>query len=264
MLIHLCRSALEYQSKRRDDGPLRQRIREIAVSRVRYGEERIHTLLRREGWPDNHKRVRRVYREEGLNLRSKRPHRLKAAAHRMQRPEVSTLDQCWSMDFVHDQLFNGRRLRALTIVDNFTRYCYAIEVKTSFKGIDVAEVMESLKMKYNVTPKRIQIDNGSEFTSRDFDRWAQTNNVTLDFSRPGKPTDNPFIESFNGSFRDECLNTNWFLSIEDAIEKIENWRLEYNGFRPHSSLKGKTPEQVRIQHQTMPKNSNLELPGIGE
>ncbi len=264
MLIHLCRSTLEYQPKRRDDAPLRQRIREIAVSKVRYGEERIHTLLRREGWPDNHKRVRRVYREEGLNLRSKRPHRSKAAAHRMERPEVSTLDQCWSMDFVHDQFFNGRRLRALTIVDNFTRYCYAIQVKISFKGINVAEVMESLKMKYGTTPKRIQIDNGSEFTIKDFDRWAQTNNVTLDFSRPGKPTDNPFIESFNGSFRDECLNTNWFLSIEDAIEKIENWRLEYNGFRPHSSLKGKTPEQVRIQHQTMPKNSNLELPGIGE
>jgi putative transposase len=159
------------------------------------------------------------------------------------------------MDFVHDQLFNSRKLRALTIVDNFSRYCYVIEVKTSFKGINVAEVMESLKMKYGVTPQRIQVDNGSEFTSKDFDRWAQTNNVTLDFSRPGKPTDNPFIESFNGSFRDECLNTSWFLSLEDATEKIEAWRMEYNCFRPHSSLNGRTPDEVMEQHQTMPENS---------
>lgn len=259
MLIKIGRSALRYRSTRRDEQPLRERIKEIAVSRVRYGQDRIFMLLRREGWPDNHKRVRRIYREEGLNLRNKRPHRSKAAAHRVERPQISNLDQCWSMDFVHDQLFNSRKLRALTIVDNFSRYCYAIEVKTSFKGINVAEVMESLKMKYGVTPKRIQVDNGSEFTSKDFDRWAQTNNVTLDFSRPGKPTDNPFIESFNGSFRDECLNTSWFLSMEDAIEKIETWRIEYNGFRPHSSLNGKTPGEVMKQHQTMPENSTLEL-----
>jgi len=259
MLIKIGRSALRYRSTRRDEQPLRERIKEIAVSRVRYGQDRIFMLLRREGWPDNHKRVRRIYREEGLNLRNKRPHRSKAAAHRIERPQISNLDQCWSMDFVHDQLFNSRKLRALTIVDNFSRYCYAIKVKTSFKGINVAEVMESLKMKYGVTPKRIQVDNGSEFTSKDFDRWAQTNNVTLDFSRPGKPTDNPFIESFNGSFRDECLNTSWFLSMEDAIEKIETWRIEYNGFRPHSSLNGKTPDEVMKQHQTMPENSTLEL-----
>ena len=264
MLIHIGRTALRYKPRRRDDAPLRQRINEIAVSRVRYGEERIHTLLRREGWPDNHKRVRRVYREEGLNLRSKRPHRSKAAAHRMEREVVSNIDQCWSMDFVHDQLFNGRKFKALTIVDNFSRYCYAIEVKTSFTGINVGEVMEALKIKHGVTPNRIQVDNGSEFTSKDFDRWAQTNKVTLDFSRPGKPTDNPFIESFNGSFRDECLNTSWFMSLQDAIEKIEDWRIEYNGFRPHSSLNGKTPEEVKKQHQTMPVNSTFKLIDIGE
>lgn len=258
MLVNVGRRSLRYKSRRRDETPLTERIKELAVSRVRYGSERIYMLLRREGWPDNHKRVRRIYRELGLNLRNKRPHRSKAAAHRIKRPEVSSLDQCWSMDFVHDQLFNSRRLRALTIVDNFSRYCYAIEVKTTFKGINVAEVMESLKMKYGVTPKRIQVDNGSEFTSKDFDRWAQTNNVTLDFSRPGKPTDNPFIESFNGSFRDECLNTSWFLSLEDAIEKIEAWRMEYNCFRPHSSLSGKTPDEVMTMYQTMPENSTLE------
>jgi putative transposase len=160
---------------------------------------------------------------------------------------------------VHDQLYNGRKLRALTIVDNFSRYCYAIEVKNTFRGIDVAEAMETLKMRYGYTPKRIQVDNGSEFTSKDFDRWARTNNVILDFSRPGKPTDNPFIESFNGSFRDECLNTSWFLSMEDAATKIEEWRSEYNCFRPHSSLNGKTPYEVMTAYQSMPENSTLEL-----
>lgn len=259
MLVDMSRSTLVYENRRRDDSAVRKRIKEIAQTRVRYGSDRIHMLLRREGWPDNHKRVRRIYREEGLNIRSRRPRKAKSAAHRMERPLLSNLDQCWSMDFVHDQLISGRKIRALTIVDNFSRYCYAIEVKTSFKGINVAEVMESLKMKYGVTPKRIQVDNGTEFTSKDFDRWAQTNNVTLDFSRPGTPTDNPFIESFNGSFRDECLNTSWFLSLEDAVEKIEAWRMEYNCFRPHSSLKGMTPDEVITKYQTMPENSTLEL-----
>ncbi len=259
MLVHIGRSALRYKPRRRDEGPLRQRIKEIAVSRVRYGSERICTLLRREGWPDNHKRIRRIYRELGLNLRNKRPHRSKAAAHRLERPVASSLGECWSIDFVHDQLYNGRKLRALTIVDNFSRYCYAIEVKNTFRGIDVAEAMETLKMRYGYTPKRIQVDNGSEFTSKDFDRWARTNNVILDFSRPGKPTDNPFIESFNGSFRDECLNTSWFLSMEDAATKIEEWRSEYNCFRPHSSLNGKTPYEVMTAYQSMPENSTLEL-----
>ena len=259
MLVDMSRSTLVYENRRRDDSAVRNRIKEIAQTRVRYGSDRIHMLLRREGWPDNHKRVRRIYREEGLNIRSRRPRKAKSAAHRMERPLLSNLDQCWSIDFVHDQLISGRKIRALTIVDNFSRYCYAIEVKTSFKGINVAEVMESLKMKYGVTPKRIQVDNGTEFTSKDFDRWAQTNNVTLDFSRPGTPTDNPFIESFNGNFRDECLNTSWFLSLEDAVEKIEAWRMEYNCFRPHSSLKGMTPDEVITKYQTMPENSTLEL-----
>lgn len=161
MVIMIGRAALRYQSTRRDEEPLRERIKGIAVSRVRYGSERIYTLLRQEGWPDNHKRVRRIYREEGLNLRNKRPHRSKAAAYRLERPEVSNLNECWSMDFVHDQLYNGRKLRALTIVDNFSRYCYAINVKSTFKGINAAEVMESLKMQYGIVPKRIQVDNGS-------------------------------------------------------------------------------------------------------
>ncbi len=185
----------------------------------------------------------RLYKEEGLNLRAKRPKRNKAAAHRLGRPELSTHQECWSMDFVADQLFDGRKFRCLTIVDNYSRQCPGILVGQSLKGEDVVAALEKLKQEYSAVPKRIQVDNGSEFISRALDKWAYDNTVTLDFSRPGKPTDNAFIESFNGSFRDECLNVNWFLSLEDAREKIEAWRQEYNGFRPHSSLGDRTPEE---------------------
>lgn len=148
------------------------------------------------------------------------------------------------MDFVADQLFDGRKIRALTVVDNFSRQCVAIHVGQSLKGEDVVAVMNQLKMVNLSVPDRIQVDNGSEFISKALDLWAYDNGVTLDFSRPGKPTDNPFIESFNGSFRDECLNAHWFLSLEDAREKIEFWRQEYNAFRHHSSLGGQTPNEA--------------------
>lgn len=250
-VVCMHRSGWYYKAHRREYRPVRQRIKEIAAARVRYGMWRIYILLRREGFKDNHKRVHRIYKEEGLNLRSKRPKRNKSAAHRLQRPELSSLHQCWSMDFVSDQLFDGRKFRALTVVDNFSRYCHAISVGQSIKGIDVVAVMNRLKEEGGQVPQRIQVDNGSEFISKDFDKWAYDNGVTLDYSRPGKPTDNPFIESFNGSFRDECLNINWFLSLEDAYEKINAWIEEYNNFRPHSSLNGLTPAQVVERYQAL-------------
>jgi putative transposase len=141
-------------------------MREIAQVRIRYGYWRIFTLLRREGWPDNHKRVYRLYKEEGLNLRSKRPRRNKAAAHRLERLPLSNMNQCWSMDFVADQLFDGRKFRALTVVDNFSRKCLAIQVGQSIKGMDVVEVMERIKQEISTVPERIQVDNGSEFISK--------------------------------------------------------------------------------------------------
>jgi len=158
------------------------------------------------------------------------------------------------MDFVADQLFDGRKFRALTLVDNFSRQCMAIRVGQSIRGIDVVRIMEEIKTEHRIIPERIQVDNGSEFISKDFDRWAYENKVILDYSRPGKPTDNPFIESFNGSFRDECLNVNWFLSMDDAAEKIEAWKDEYNNFRPHSSLNDLTPNQVIEMYKNSPKN----------
>lgn len=247
-VMMVSRTVLHYVGHRRDDQAIRQRIREIAETRVRYGFDRIHILLRREGWADNRKRTYRIYKEEGLNLRSKRPRRSKAAAHRMERPVLGGPHECWSMDFVADQLFDGRRFRALTLVDNFSRECVEIEVGQSLKGFDVVDVMERIKLARGIVPKRIQVDNGSEFVSKVLDRWAYENKVTLDFSRPGKPTDNPFIESFNGSFRDECLNVNWFLSLDDAKEKIAAFKDDYNGFRPHSALCGLTPNEVVKQY----------------
>lgn len=218
------------------DEPLRARMREIANTRIRFGFWRIYVLLRREGWKVNHKRIYRLYKAEGLNLRTKRPCRRKAAANRMDRIVLTGPNQSWSMDFVSDSLFDGRKFRALTVVDNHTRECVAIEVAQSLTGDDVVRVLTNIAKERHQYPLRVQADNGPEFVSLALDKWAYENGVTLDFSRPGKPTDNPFIESFNGSLRDECLNTNWFMSLEDAQEKIETWRQDYNHFRPHSSL----------------------------
>ena len=255
-LVLLHKSVYYYKSNRRDDALLRMRIKEIASTRVRYGFWRIYILLRREGFMDNHKRVYRIYCEEGLNLRSKRPKRSRSASHRQpSEGNSSSLHECWSMDFVSDQLYNGTRFRALTVVDNYSRKCLAIDVGQSLKGSDVVNIMERISFENSMLPKRIKVDNGSEFISKVLDKWAYEHQVELDFSRPGKPTDNPFIESFNGSFRDECLNVNWFLSMEDAQEKLDIWRKDYNNFRPHSSL-GDIPPNEYIE---MNKNSSDSL-----
>lgn len=211
-----------YRALGRGDELLRMRMNEIAATRVRYGFWRIYILLRRKGFMDNHKRVYRVYCEEELNLRSKRPKRNRSVVQRQpSEGNASSLHECWSMDFVSDQLYNGSRFRALTVVDNYSRKCLAIHAGKSLKGSDVVQVMETITFEGEVLPKRIKVDNGSEFISKILDKWAYENKVELYFSRPGKPTDNPFIERFNGSFRDEYLNTIWFFSLEGAQEKFD-------------------------------------------
>ena len=253
----LARSTFRYDPVPDKDMALRARIREIAETRVRYGLWQVYILDRREGWMVNHKRVYRLYKEEGLNLRSKRPRRSRAAAHRVDRVKAVRPNESWSMDFVSDALFDGRRFRALTIVDNFSRECLAIHADQSPKGGDVKAVVERICARFGQTPDRIQVDNGSEFISKIMDQWAYDNGVTLDFSRPVKPTDNPYIESFNGSFRDECLNLHWFLSLDDAREKIEAWRQEYNSFRPQSSLGDLTPEEFTEEYHRNTPDSLL-------
>lgn len=228
------------------------RLKELAAIRVGYGYRRLHIMLQREGWVINHKRVYRLYRDEGLGLRKKPPRRRVASMKRELRPTATEQNEAWSMDFVADELFDGSRIRVLTLVDNHTRESLALKPGQRIRGIDVVEVLEAVT-KVKGFPKRIKVDNGPEFISKDLDRWAYWNKVELDFSRPGTPSDNAFIESFNSRFRQECLNEHWFLTLEDAKEKIEVWRVQYNTDRPHSSLNNQTPNEfiIQLEHQVM-------------
>lgn len=245
------RSTHRYKSTADEQAPLRMRLRELAAVHVRYGSPRLHILLRREGWQVNHKRVERIYREEGLSMRSTMPRRRKACRVRQPRPPAARINDCWSMDFMADELFNGSRLRVLTIVDNFTRESLALEVDQRITGRDVARVLTRVGAQ-RALPKTIRVDNGPEFISKALDQWAYWNKVELDFSRPGKPTDNAFIESFNARLRQECLNENWFLSLDDARQKIEAWRQHYNEERPHGSLGNLAPSEfARLGQETM-------------
>ena len=213
------------------------------MTRVRYGYRRIHVLLRRDGWRVNAKRVYRLYREVGLQLRHKTPKRRVKAKLREDRRPATRSNETWAMDFVHDQLATGTKLRVLTIIDTFSRFSPAIEPRFNFRGADVVEVLERVGREVGL-PAVIRVDQGSEFVSRDLDLWAYQRGVTLDFSRPGKPTDNAFIESFNGKFRIECLNAHWFMSLDDARRKCEAWRRDYNEERPHSAIGNKPPIDV--------------------
>ncbi len=246
--IELQTQTIEELQRRREQLEHRLRLKELAATRVRYGYRRLHILLRREGWAINAKRVYRLYREVQLGLRTKTLRRRVSCQTRALRPSATRINDCWAMDFMTDELFDGRRIRLLTIVDHFTRESLAIEVESRFRGQDVVLALERIA-EHRQLPKTIQVDNGPEFISKALDQWAYANQVTLDFSRPGKPTDNAFIESFNGSVRAECLNENWFLSLEDAKEKIESWRRDYNEHRPHSALGNLAPREFASSGQ---------------
>ncbi len=241
LLVELSRTAYGYQSHREDDTALRNRLRELAGQRKRFGSPRLHVMLKREGLVVNHKRTERLYSEEGLALRRKR-RRKGAAGARMIIPAPERPNQKWSMDFVTDSIATGRRFRALAIVDDYSRECPAIEVDTSMGGRRVVGVLERLA-ELRGLPEVITVDNGPEFAGRALDEWAYRKGIKLSFIRPGKPVENAFAESFNGRLRDECLNTNWFLSLRHAREVIEDWRKDYNTVRPHSSLGGLTPQE---------------------
>lgn len=234
------RSTYHYKARRRDQAHEEKRIKEICQTRVRYGYRRVHVMLRREGFVINAKRTRRIYRELGLQLRNKTPKRRVKAKLRDDRKVATMPNETWAMDFVHDQLATGRKVRILTVVDTYSKYSPAIDPRFTYKAEDVVRTLEGVckKMGY---PTSIRVDQGSEFISRDLDLWAYTHNVVLDFSRPGKPTDNAFIESFNGRFRAECLNTHWFLTLDDAQQKLEDWRRYYNEERPHGAIGQKAP-----------------------
>jgi putative transposase len=238
------RSSIRYRSVRPPQTALRQRLHEIAGVRVRYGYRRLHVLLRREGWRINHKRTYRIYVEEGLTLKRKRPKRHRTAVVRIARPAAQRPNERWCMDFVSDALADGRRLRVLTIVDTCTRECLRLRAGQRLQGKDVAAELTRLGWEREL-PEKITCDNGSEFTGRAMDRWAYRNGVQLDFTRPRKPTDNAHIEAFNGRLRQECLSQHWFLSLEDVQRTLDSWRDDYNNRRPHGALNNQTPREYR-------------------
>ena len=242
----LAESTLRYQSIREPRTELRLRIRDIAQVRVRYGYRKILVLLKREGWKVGKKLVYRLYCEEGLTLRWKPRRRRCAATNRRERVKPTAPNEVWSLDFVADQLEDGRRFRALTVVDVFTRESLAIEVGQSLKGEDVVRVLSRIGAERAV-PKTLFCDNGTEFTSQAMDLWAYHAGVRIDFSRPGKPTDNAYVESFNGTLRAECLDAHWFGSLAEAKEIIEDWRREYNESRPHRAHGERTPHEIACE-----------------
>lgn len=240
-LLAFDRSVGRYKHKVRNDSEIKDKIISIAYERRRFGYRRICILLKREGLRINHKKVYRLYKEAGLRV-SKRGGRKRALGSRIGQEKLFKPNQRWSLDFVSDALANGRRLRILTVVDDFTRESLKMVVDTSINGGRVAQELSEL-MEVRGKPECILSDNGTEFTSQAILKWSLGNQISWKYIEPGKPMQNGYIESFNGKLRDECLNENWFLSIRDARSIIEKWREDYNGYRPHTSLKGLSPEQ---------------------
>lgn len=223
-----------------EDQRLRTRLRELAEVRRRFGYRRLQVLLKREGWQVNHKRVYRLYVEEKLSLRRKRSRKRSPLRQPLAVPLA--VNQVWSVDFMTDALSSGRRFRMLNIVDDYTRECLAIEVDTSLGGARVVRVLEELKERRGLPPQ-IRSDNGPEFVSRAVDQWAYEQGLRWHTIQPGRPMENGYVESFNGRFRDECLNENWFTDLADAREKIAAWQQDYNQARPHSALGYRTLEE---------------------
>lgn len=250
--IGFVRSTCRYLCRRRDDVRLRQRLKELAQKRPRFGYRRLWwTLRKREHFRVNHKRVHRIYREEGLQVRRRRRKRVSMVRQPMVPPTQP--NERWSIDFMRDTLGDAKAFRTFNVVDDLTRECPAIEVAKSIPGARVVRVLERIAVNRGY-PKRVVADNGPELTGQALDEWAYRNGVELHFITPGRPVENAYIESFNGKFRDECLNEHWFSTLDDARRTIEEWRRDYNEERPHSSLGDLTPAEYAAQF------ANLQAP----
>lgn len=261
VLTDLNRSTYQYRRQEKaDEELLRNRLRELALQRPRFGSPRLTVLIRRELGSVNHKRIERIYAAEGLQVPLRRKRRRRGTVRQVPLALPTEPGERWSMDLVADSFSDGRRFRSLTIVDDFSRECPAIEVDTSISGARIVRVLKRLSESCNL-PKIIVTDNGPEFTSRAMLVWADESDVRLHFIEPGKPTQNAFIESFNGKFRDECLNENWFKNLEDARKKVEYWRHDYNTKRPHRSLRQMTPQEYRkkVAFKNSEKEKELSL-----
>ena len=233
-------SSQRYRSRRSPQEGLRQRLRELAIERVRWGYRRLHILLKREGVKANHKRVYRLYREEGLAVRRRKRKRVAVARQPMATP--TRLNECWAMDFMSDSLASGRRYRVLNVVDALSRESLASEVDTSLPAWRVIRVLEEIALLRGY-PARITVDNGPEFRSVQMDAWAYEHGVALEFIQPGRPIQNPFVESYNGRMRDELLNLHWWRSVAEAREAAQMFREDFNEVRPHSALDNQTPAE---------------------
>ena len=239
-LVGLGRSTCRYETRRAEWPALRERLHALAAERRRFGYRRLYILLRREGYRLNLKRVYRLYRDEGLAVRRRRRRRRVARGAPLAGP--TRINERWSLDFLLDTLEDGRRVRLLAVVDDFTRTCLAIEVDTSIGGRRVVDVLQRL-VETRGKPAVLITDNGPEFAGRALDAWAYAQGIRLHFIEPGKPNQNAYVESFNGRFRDECLNEHWFLSLAQTRQIVEAWRLDYNAVRPHSSLGNVSPTE---------------------
>jgi putative transposase len=240
-LIPVNRATLRYEHHRDLQDALRVRLRELAGSRVRYGYRRLTVMLKREGWEVNAKRIYRLYTEEGLIVRTKR-RKERAQRQRIAQGPASRANERWSMDFVAQRLADGRWIRVLTVVDQYTRECLTLHADMALSGEKVATALDKV-VALRGAPKSITVDNGTEFASKAMDHWAYLNGVHLDFIRPGRPVENGYIESFNGRLRDECLNVEVFFSPADARRKLAIWFDDYNHHRPHSALADRTPAE---------------------
>ena len=227
---------------------IRLRLRQLASDRPAFGSPRLTILLQREFGSLNHKRIERLYAEEDLQLPRRPKRRRRGVSRPLPRIEPTAPRQRASMDFMHDILADGRRIRIFTLVDDFSRECLAIEIDTSLSGQRVSRRLEALRQADRL-PGTIVCDNGTEFTSKAMLKWSLDKGIKLNFIEPGKPTQNAYIESFNGKFRQECLRQHWFGSLLEAREVVEAWRQDYNQVRPHSSLEYRTPQEVVQQHE---------------
>lgn len=240
-VLKIDRSSVRYKSVRPDDADLREAMKKVASERRRFGYRRIHVMLERQGIVMNQKKLRRLYREEKLQVR-KRGGRKRALGTRKPMLLPSRANERWSLDFVSDAFTDGRRFRVLAVVDDYSRECLALIADTSLSGLRVTRELTEL-IKRRGKPNTIVSDNGTELTSMAVLKWCQETNIEWHYIQPGKPMQNGFVESFNGSFRDECLNETLFTSLDEARTKITEWKDDYNQNRPHSSLGNLTPNE---------------------